>query len=97
MQVDIESLRHTYAAPGLQDRSVLRIDRWSAESGSRWLLRGISGSGKTTLLNVVSGLLSPTSGRVRLDGEDIYTEREAEAASHSSTARTVRSSRPRAA
>lgn len=32
---------------------------------------GPSGCGKSTLFNVVSGLLSPTSGRVSIDGRDI--------------------------
>ncbi len=34
-------------------------------------LIGPNGSGKTTTLNVLSGLYTPTGGRVRLDGQDI--------------------------
>lgn len=34
-------------------------------------LLGVSGSGKTTLFNVLSGLLTPESGKVLLDGADI--------------------------
>ncbi|GJD52423.1 Vitamin B12 import ATP-binding protein BtuD [Methylobacterium crusticola] len=34
-------------------------------------LIGPNGSGKTTTLNVLSGLYTPTGGRVRLDGRDI--------------------------
>ncbi len=34
---------------------------------------GISGSGKSTLLHIISSLLKPQSGSVKLFGEDIYT------------------------
>lgn len=41
-------------------------------------IMGQSGSGKTTLLNILSGLDSPTSGKVYIDGQDLYalTEKE---------------------
>jgi branched-chain amino acid transport system ATP-binding protein len=43
----------------------------SLEAGSITGLIGPNGAGKTTLFNVVTGLLTPTSGRVLLEGEDI--------------------------
>lgn len=42
------------------------------EKGQVTVIMGRSGSGKTTLMNMLCGLLAPTSGKVRLDGEDIY-------------------------
>lgn len=41
-------------------------------------LMGPSGSGKTTLLNLISGIDTPTSGRLEIDGEDIagFSRRE---------------------
>lgn len=36
------------------------------------LLTGRSGSGKTTLLHMLSGLLTPTEGKVWMDGTDLY-------------------------
>lgn len=42
------------------------------------VLMGRSGSGKTTLLHLLSGLLTPTEGRVTLDGQDLYAMNDAE-------------------
>lgn len=40
--------------------------------GEVTVLMGRSGSGKTTLLHMLSGLLTPTGGRVLLDETDLY-------------------------
>lgn len=50
---------------------ILKDITLNVRNGSVHLLMGPSGAGKTTLLLVLSGLLSPTSGRVLLLGEDI--------------------------
>lgn len=42
------------------------------EDGEFISLLGPSGSGKTTFLNLVSGLLTPTSGQVLVDGVSLY-------------------------
>ena len=41
--------------------------------GETAVLMGRSGSGKTTLLNMLSGLLPPTEGKVRLGETDLYS------------------------
>lgn len=43
----------------------------SADRGELVSLLGVSGSGKTTLFNCISGIYTPVSGSVLLDGEDI--------------------------
>jgi putative ABC transport system ATP-binding protein len=45
-------------------------------AGQMALLMGPSGSGKSTLLATLSGLLSPTSGRVVAMGEDLWSMSE---------------------
>ncbi len=41
------------------------------QDGGAYALLGPSGCGKTTLLNIISGLLSPTDGKVLFDGQDM--------------------------
>jgi branched-chain amino acid transport system ATP-binding protein len=47
----------------------------SIEPGERRALIGPNGAGKTTLFNLVSGTLTPTSGRLLLFGDDVTRER----------------------
>ncbi|WP_336208837.1 ABC transporter ATP-binding protein [Nonomuraea sp. LPB2021202275-12-8] len=49
----------------------LRPMTWTWRSGRAYALLGPSGCGKTTLLNIISGLLSPTVGRVWFDDRDV--------------------------
>ncbi|HWC06909.1 MAG TPA: ABC transporter ATP-binding protein [Gemmatimonadota bacterium] len=58
----------------LDGRTVSALDGISCgfTSGELTVVIGRSGSGKTTLLNLLGGLDRPTSGRVEVDGEDLY-------------------------
>jgi ABC-type branched-subunit amino acid transport system ATPase component len=48
--------------------------------GARHALIGPNGAGKTTVLNLISGVLAPTAGGIRLDGRDITNLRAHERA-----------------
>jgi len=56
---------------GYGDTIVLRDVSVAVPDGSVVVLIGPNGAGKTTLFNVCSGLLRPTSGTVRLFGDDV--------------------------
>jgi len=75
MNVVLEGVRHAYARSG---RPALSVGRLVIGSGERLCLVGRSGSGKTTLLNVLSGVLLPSAGRVRLGDVELSTLSEPE-------------------
>jgi branched-chain amino acid transport system ATP-binding protein len=62
----VENLHKHFGGFHAVDGASLRI-----ETGSITGLIGPNGAGKTTLFNVIAGRLPPTSGRVKMDGEDI--------------------------
>ncbi|MBT4132408.1 MAG: type I secretion system permease/ATPase [Gammaproteobacteria bacterium] len=58
-------------APGSQ-QVLLRGVQFSLQPGQLLAVMGPSGSGKTTLVRLLVGLWAATTGKVRLDGVDIY-------------------------
>ena len=64
------------------DTDIHAVDHvsFSMEAGEMLAIVGQSGSGKTTLLNLLGGIDKPSAGQVLLDGQDIRTLSDAEAA-----------------
>ncbi len=68
--LECDSLGRTYLSGG-RELTVLKDISFQVDPGGFVAVVGPSGSGKTTLLGLLAGLDRPTTGRVRLDGEDL--------------------------
>ncbi len=66
----IEHLGKTYAG-GFQALGDVSL---SIERGELFALLGPNGAGKTTLISIICGLVTPSRGRVRVDGFDILED-----------------------
>jgi putative ABC transport system ATP-binding protein len=71
-EVSVQALTVEYPAPEEPVRPLLNFDLTIA-SGTLAVLMGPSGSGKTTLLSCLAGILSPTSGTIRV-GDVVVTD-----------------------
>jgi iron complex transport system ATP-binding protein len=49
---------------------ILKEINWRVNKGEHWTILGANGSGKTSLLSALTGYLSPTTGRIRLLGQE---------------------------
>ncbi|BDR76025.1 ABC transporter ATP-binding protein [Clostridium tetani] len=71
----VENLSKIYGE-GNNRVEALRNVSFAIERGEFVAIVGASGSGKSTLLHMIGGLDKPTSGKVYIDGEDIYKLKE---------------------
>jgi glycerol transport system ATP-binding protein len=71
-RIEFNEIAHSYLNdPKGESDYALKYIHHSWEDGGAYALLGPSGCGKTTLLNIVSGLLTPSKGRVLYDGRDV--------------------------
>lgn len=71
----VENLSKIY---GSGDNEVRALDdvSFSVEKGQFLAIIGPSGSGKSTLLHILGGVDRPTSGKVFLEGQDVFAQNE---------------------
>ena len=67
----VENLKRYYKTNDVEVRALDGVS-FDVEKGEFVSIIGASGSGKSTLLHLLGGLDYPTSGKVLIDGTDIY-------------------------
>ena len=68
----VENLVKTYGKGENQINAVDNVS-FTIDKGEFVAIVGASGSGKSTLLHLLGGVDRPTSGKVYIDGKDIYS------------------------
>lgn len=80
--LEVNALRKVYTTRfGSNKVEALRNVSFSVDEGEYVAIMGESGSGKTTLLNILAALDKPTSGSVKLTGEELAGIKESKIAS----------------
>lgn len=75
--IQTEKLNHIYSAgTPFQHTALVDVD-FTAYRGEYLGVIGHTGSGKSTLIQHLNGLLKPTSGRVLVEGQDIWASKAA--------------------
>ncbi len=73
-EIVLQNLAHSYLPQpraGEEPEWALKEINLVWRDGGSYALLGPSGCGKSTLLNIISGLLTPTTGKVFFDGEEV--------------------------
>ena len=71
----VENLTKIYGAGNAEVRALDGVS-FSVEKGEFLAIIGPSGSGKSTLLHALGGVDRPTSGKVYMNGQDVYAQNE---------------------
>ncbi|XWN34445.1 MAG: ABC transporter ATP-binding protein [Devosia sp.] len=73
-KITLDHIRHAYGPnPSSPSDYALKELNLVWDDGGAFALLGPSGCGKSTLLNVISGLLTPSEGRILFDDTDVTT------------------------
>lgn len=73
--LEVRSISKTYGSGETSVRALKKVN-FSVQKGEYVAIVGESGSGKSTLLNMIGALDNPTSGKVLIDGKDIFAMKE---------------------
>ena len=74
--LQVQNLNYIYSAGTPFEHQALHDVSFSVNRGEFIGIIGHTGSGKSTLMQQLNGLLKPTSGKILLDGKDIWSDKK---------------------
>ena len=74
--IELNNVSFTYQKGMPDEKTAVKNVSLSIDEGQFIGVIGHTGSGKSTLIQMLNGLLKPTSGKVLLDGKDIWADKD---------------------
>ena len=72
--IELENVTYTYMAGSPFEKTAVKNLNLTVPDGKFIGLMGHTGSGKSTLIQMMNGLLRPTSGRITVDHEELFSK-----------------------
>lgn len=69
--IQVSDVSFKIAGPGEHEKTIIDRVTVNFEAGRMVLVTGVTGAGKSTFLHILAGLIRPTGGEVRVDGDRV--------------------------
>lgn len=74
-KLELHNIHHVYGGDGKNGTEAIRHIDIDVNDGEFLAIVGASGCGKSTLLNIMCGMIEPTQGEVKIDGEPVSSNK----------------------
>ncbi|MBR5155106.1 MAG: energy-coupling factor transporter ATPase [Clostridia bacterium] len=72
--IKLSDICYTYMSDGPFEKAAVKNVNLTLNSGEFIGLMGHTGSGKSTLIQMIAGIVKPTSGKIAIDGQELYAK-----------------------
>ncbi len=72
--IELENVSYTYMGGGPFEKTAVKNVNLTIPSGEFIGLMGHTGSGKSTMIQMMNGLLKPTEGIIKVDGDELFSK-----------------------
>ncbi len=72
--IKLSDVCYTYMSGGPFEKAAVKNVNLTLNSGEFIGLMGHTGSGKSTLIQMIAGIVKPSSGKIEIDGQELYSK-----------------------